>query len=64
MSKIDPDSLITEFVDNIDFDVLLAWADLLDVEHDFDCLPGDLWPDKEEELRDEVAGEMMLVGVK
>lgn len=61
---MDMDDLIDQFVSDLDFDVLIIWADILNVEHDENMWLDDMWTDAEEELRTEVAEAMRKVGVK
>ncbi len=52
------------FVDELDFDVLIAWADMLDVPHDENYWTDDDMPDKESSLRAAVAEAILKVGSK
>lgn len=61
---MDIDDLIDQFVGDLKFEVLIIWADILNVEHDEDMWLDDMWPDAEEELRTEVAEAMCKVGEK
>ena len=61
---MDMDDLIDQFVSDLDFDVLIIWADILDVEHDEDMWIDDMWPDCESELRQEVCEAMANIGRK
>ena len=56
--------LATQFVDDLSFDVLIGWADVLGVEHDEKQWLDDMWPEKESELRVEVAEAMERIGKK
>lgn len=57
----DRDDVIDQFVEDIDFETLLMWADILNVE--VNCPPtDDMWPDWECELRAEVGDAMREVG--
>lgn len=56
------DDLIDNFVEELDFDILIAWADILKVRHDEDVWLDDVWPDKEDQLRVEVGDAMAKVG--
>ena len=58
------DDLIEQFVSDLDFDVLIIWADILEVEHDENMWLDDMWPDCEAELRTEVGDAMARVGQK
>jgi hypothetical protein len=60
----DIDDVIDEFAFEMDFDVLIAWADLLGVDHDEDTWIDDTWVDSEVSLREEVAEIMKDVGHK
>jgi len=51
-----------QFVEDLSFDVLLIWADILDVDHDEKQWLDDMWPDKESELRTAVAEAMANLG--
>lgn len=62
--EIDMDDLIETYVGNLNFDTLLAWADILDVGYDVDMWLDDMWTDCEDELRVEVAQAMTKVGEK
>lgn len=62
--KMDMDDLIDQFVGDLEFDVLVIWADILGVEHDENMWLDDMWPDSESELRVEVGDAMRKVGVK
>ena len=56
------ENLIDQFVEDLDFDVLIIWADILGVEHEEKSWLDDMWPDKESELRVEVMNAMAKVG--
>ena len=58
----DIDDVIEEFIDVLDFDAILAWARVLDVE--INPPIGDLWPDWQNELTVEVGDAMRKVGGK
>lgn len=58
------DDLIEQFVRDLDFDVLVIWADILDVEHDEGTWLDDMWPDRGSELRQEVGDAMAKIGQK
>lgn len=60
--KLSIDGLIEQFVEDLEFDVLVIWADILKVGHDEELWLDDIWPEKENELRTEVAQAMMDVG--
>lgn len=61
---MDMDDLIDQFVSDLDFEVLIIWADILNVEHDEDMWLDDMWTDCEDELRVEVAEAVRKVGEK
>lgn len=58
------DTLIENFVKELDFDALIAWANMLGVEYvrDWNDWNDDDRPDKEDELRVAVAEAMGQVG--
>ena len=58
------EDLITQFVDDLSFDVLLSWADMLGVEHDEKQWLDDEWPNRDSELRVEVGEAMESIGKK
>ncbi len=51
-----------QLVEDMEFDVLIAWADILDVPHDENYWTDDDMPDKTDDLRVAVAGAMEKVG--
>lgn len=53
-----------QFVEDLEFDVLIAWADVLGICPDHESWFDDDYPDKENELRGEVAEAMNNVGKK
>lgn len=53
--------LISQFTEDLEFEALVIWADILDVEVNYPPL-GDMWPDWEVELRQDVAEAMERVG--
>jgi len=57
------DDLIYQFTEDIEFDALEAWCAVLGVDYE---LPptGDMYPDWEVELRNELADAMTRVGHK
>ena len=55
--------LIDQLIEDMDFDVVVEWAKILEVEVNPPPL-GDMWPDWENELRVEVAEAMEKVGQK
>jgi hypothetical protein len=63
MSKLTIDDLIEQFVEDLDFDVLIVWADILGVEHDENSWLDDMWPELEGELREKVGDAMATVGL-
>lgn len=58
---MDMTDLITQFTEDLTFDVLIIWADILGVEHDENMWIDDMWVEKETELRQEVAEAMERV---
>ena len=56
------DGLATQFVEELEFDTLLIWADIFCVDHDEKQWLDDMWPDKESELRTAVAEAMAELG--
>ena len=62
--KMNMDDLIEQFVSDLDFDVLVLWADILEVGHDEQYWLDDMWPDCESELRTQVGDAMARVGEK
>lgn len=56
--------LAANFVDALDFSTLIAWADMLNVEHDEDEWLDDQWPDRETSLRVAVVEALLKVGSK
>lgn len=63
-TKMSMDNLIDQFVENLDFDVLIIWADILDVEHEENLWLDDMWPELESELRVKVSEAMAEIGRK
>ena len=61
---MDIDDLIDQFIEDLDFEVLIVWADILDVEHEENLWLDDMWPELEGELRVEVGDAMRKVGQK
>lgn len=61
---MDMDDLIDQFVEDLEFDVLVCWADTLGIEHDEKQWLDDDWPDKDSELRTSVGDAMRKVGKK
>jgi hypothetical protein len=59
---MDIDDLIDQFVEDLDFEVLCIWADILNVDHEEEIWLDDMWPDLENELRVEVSDAMRKVG--
>ena len=55
--------LIYQLVTDMDFDVVVEWAKILEVEVNPPPLD-DMWPDWQGELRQEVVEAMEKVGVK
>lgn len=60
---MDINDLIDQFVEDLTFEALIIWADLLDVEVNYPPLD-DIWPDWDNELRVEVGEAMAKVGRK
>ena len=56
------EDLINQLVEDMDFDVLLEWANLFEIQPDQLSWPDDLWPDQEAGLRVNVAEAMRKVG--
>jgi hypothetical protein len=54
--------IIDQFTEDLTFDALIIWADILKVEHDEGMWLDDEWPDRESELRTKVAEAMERVG--
>ena len=59
----DYDSLIEQFVSGLEIELIVAWAHLLEVEVNPPPL-GDMWPDWEGEIREEVGDAMRKIGAK
>lgn len=59
MSK-DIDDIIDQFVEDLDFDTVIAWAKFLEVEVNYPPID-DMYPDWENELRVEVGDAMRKV---
>ena len=60
--KMDMDDLINQFTEDLTFDALLIWADILGVEHDENTWHKEQFIDEEIKLRDAVAEAMGKVG--
>ncbi len=58
------DDLIDQFIDDLEFDVLIDWADILGVDRDEISWFDDEWPEREIELRDAVADAIKKIGKK
>ena len=58
------DDLIDQLVEDLEFDVLIGWADILSVEHQEHFWMDDDYPERENELRVAVADAMRKVGEK
>jgi len=56
------DTLITQFVGDLNFEVLIIWADILKVPHNESQWLDDDFPDKTDELRVAVAEAMGKMG--
>lgn len=54
---MDIDTIIDNFVEDLDFDQLILWANFCDVEVEYPPID-DMYPDWENELRTEI-GEVM-----
>lgn len=63
MGHLTLDDLIDQFVEDLEFDTLVIWAEILEVEVNYPPID-DMWPDWENELRREVAKAMANVGKK
>lgn len=59
---MDIDDLIDQFVEDLTFEALVIWADILEVEHDENAWIKDIWIEKENELRLAVGEAMAKVG--
>jgi hypothetical protein len=59
----DIDDVIDDFISILDFDQIIAWANLFDVEINYPPID-DMWPDWENELAVEVGEAMRKVGEK
>ena len=59
--KIDVDDVIDAFISILDFDHILAWAKLLDVEINSPPV-SEMWPDWQNELAVEVGDAMRKIG--
>ena len=64
MNKLSIDDLIDQFIEDLDYDVLVAWANIFEVEVNPPSLLDDMWLDWESELRVEVGDAMREVGQK
>jgi len=60
---MDIDDAIDDFISILDFDQIIAWANLLNVEVNYPPVD-DMWPDWENELAVEVGDAMRKVGEK
>lgn len=58
MAKVE-DDLVYELFDDISFDLLIKWADVLGVAHHEDEWAKSEWTDLESELRQEVSNTMI-----
>jgi hypothetical protein len=56
------DDLISQFTEDLTFDALLVWADILKIEHNHEQWLDDDYPEKESELRTAMAEAMERVG--
>ena len=57
------DDLINQFCEDIQFDALHGWCDILGVDYE-EPMPDDMYPDWECEIRTELAEAMKKVGEK
>lgn len=64
MGQLTIDDLIDQFVEDLDFDVLIIWADILNVEHEENSWLDDMWPELENELREKVGEAIAQIGRK
>lgn len=53
---------IEDFVDNMDFDDVIRWGNLLDLDTTLPYLDDD-WPDWESEMKDKIVEELEKIGV-
>lgn len=60
MAKTIEEAVYAIFED-MDFEILIIWANLYKVEHDEDSWLDDEWTDKESSLRQEVSDAMIKV---
>ena len=60
---MDIDDLINQFTEDLDFDALKPWCDILGIDYDPPPL-GDMWPDWEVELRTEIGDAIAQIGRK
>ena len=58
------DTLITQFTDDLDFDALESWCEILDVSYDPDNGDMENFLKWEIDLRDKIAEAMLKVGEK
>lgn len=56
------DTFVTNFVDAMDLDTVIVWADILNVPHNESQWIDDDFPDKSDELRVAVVEAMLNVG--
>ena len=61
--KLDIDDVIDDFISILDFDQIIVWANILDVEINYPPI-SDMWPDWQNELAVEVGDAMRKVGEK
>ena len=59
--KMDIDDAIDDFISILDFDQIIAWANLLDVEINYPPVD-DMWPDWQDLLAVEVGEVMRRIG--
>lgn len=53
------DDAVDQVFDSMNFETLIGWANILNVTHDEDTWLDDEWPDKEGELRVQIAAAMI-----
>ncbi len=61
--ELDIDDMIDNFISILEFDQIIAWANLLDVEVNYPPV-SEMWPDWQNELAVEVGDEMRKIGEK
>ncbi len=58
------DDFITKFVEDLNFDLLIGWSDIFNLDHDYKSWLDDDYPEKENELRTKLVDAMLKVGKK